>query len=98
MTTTTLAEQIERAAATAAFGSPTATKRGRNPQWPYVPVIDHGCYTSQIKGLAYATRTEAIDAAKRHVAQCQADLARKLAEPRHRALREQYGLPREIER
>lgn len=77
-------------------GKPTAVKRGRNPRWPYVPVIDHGTHTEQIVKRAFATRDEAIACAARVIEGRAADLARKLADPRYRALREQYGLPREI--
>lgn len=79
------------------LGQATAVKRGRDPRWPYVPVIDHGTYTSQVRGLAFATRAEAIEAAAAHIEANRTNIAVMLAQPRHRALREQYGLPREIE-
>jgi hypothetical protein len=83
-------------AATANFGIATAKKAGRFPHSPYVPVIDHGNFTKQVMGLAYATREEALDAAQRHINNARESLASRLAEPRHRALRRQYGLPEEI--
>jgi hypothetical protein len=98
----TLAVDIERVAAEADFGQPSARKGGRDPRWPYVPIVKLTTYglnaaeTSQVRGLAYATREEAVAAAARHIAAQRADLAAKLVEPRHRALRESYGLPREI--
>ncbi len=91
-------------AATIELGSPSARKGGRDPRWPYVPVIVYAGtpespkgYTGQVRGLAYATRDEAVDAAERSIVATRASLARKLADPRHRALREQYGLPRELD-
>lgn len=79
------------------FGKATGRKSGRNPNWPYVPIIDHGHRTEQIRGLAYATRDEAIAAAEATLAQRRSDLIARLAEPRNRAFREQLGLPTEIE-
>ncbi len=88
---------FERVAATAEFGEPYARKTGRDRRWPYVPVVvlANGSH-SQVLGLAYATRPEALAAAERHIAEWRADLARKLAEPRYRALRVHYGLPAEL--
>ena len=46
-------------------------KTGRNPARPYVPVIvihhNGRKIESQIRGLAYATRVEALAAAKRTI-------------------------------
>lgn len=95
---TDLQEQIERAVAAADLGLPMARKGGRNPKFPYVPVVKHGEQTAQVLGLAYATHGEAVAAAVRYIAQQRRSLARHLAEPRYRALREQYGLQREIAR
>jgi hypothetical protein len=90
-------------AQSADFGTPSARKTGRDPRWPYVPVIVHEgtpkCpkgFTQQILGLAFETRVEAVDAASVHIEGLRVDLEAMLAEPRHRALREQYGLPREL--
>lgn len=102
--TRTFTEQITAAVETADLGTPTAAKRGRNPEWPYVPVIDyraddrpHGGFTTQIKGKAFRTRDEAVDYAASHIEAERASLARRLADRGSRALREQYGLPREVE-
>lgn len=102
----TLAEQIEQVVADLDLGTASARKGGRRSEWPYVPVILSNStapgggvgkgQAAQIKGLAYATRDEAVAAAQRHLDAERASLARKMAEPRYRALREQYGLPREI--
>ncbi len=96
----TLHEQIAQIAQAADFGTATAAKRGRNPKYPYVPVVDHGAgrwtRTTQIRGLAYVTRVEAVDAAQRQIDTERESLVKRLSSPRHRALREQYGLPREI--
>jgi hypothetical protein len=95
--------QITEAVAAANFGVASAAKRGRNAKWPYVPIVittnNVGkVSTAQILGVAYATREEALERARRHIDACRGDLARKLADPRMRALREQYGLPREVAR
>lgn len=79
-----------------------ARKRGRNPKYPYVPILVHTDDVgtkreSQILGVAYETADEALAAGERVVAQRAKILEEKLADPRHRALREQHGLPREIQ-
>lgn len=99
--TATIARQQARTAAeTAFFGKATARKCGRNPRWPYCPVIDkgpgYGIRKQQIPGLAFQTRDEAIRAAEDHIAQEREFLFSRLLEPRMRALRSQHGLPREI--
>jgi hypothetical protein len=79
-----------QAAASADFGQPSARKTGRNPEWPYVPVIMHGYRQQQVLGLAYATRQEAIAAAENHIQGLREDLERKLNLPNYRALRAKY--------
>lgn len=74
----------------------SARKGGRDPRWPWVPVIRRGDHTAQVKGMAFATRDEAVDYAQLVLDAEAASLARKLADPRYRALREQHGLPREL--
>ena len=87
---------------TNAIGTASAAKRGRNPQWPWVPIIDlsalqcRGLKTQQVRGKAFATREEAVAYAERVVASRKRALERALADPRQRALREAHGLPREI--
>ena len=92
-----MAIDFTEVAANADFGAPGARKSGRNPAWPYCPTLTVAGKTRQLLGLAYATRDEAVAKAEMHIAAARKDLARRLAEPRMRALREAYGLPRELE-
>lgn len=87
---------VREAVAAKDFGKPTAVKRGRRLEWPYVPVIDHGTHTEQLRGRAYATRQEAVNYARTTILARQDDMRRKLSEPRYRAFREQLGLPSNI--
>ena len=86
----------DRVAAAADFGQPSALKRGRNPKWPYVPVILHGSRQEQVRALAFVSRDEAVAAATTTIEARRQDLRQKLADPRYRALRQQHGLPREL--
>lgn len=96
----------DAAAAADDCGRPSAAKRGRNPKFPYVPIIDYGeqdtgshvTKTRQILGKAFATRDEAVEYARVYIAASRRQLAAQLLEPRMRALREHYGMPREITR
>lgn len=101
-----LGEKIEAVVAARDFGAATAAKRGRNRKFPYVPVTTYrsdgqslGGYgsarTRQIKGLAYASREEAIAAAQAQIDAWRRNFATQLCRPHERALREYYGLPRE---
>lgn len=99
---TALADRIDTALADVDLGDPAAYKRGRDARWPYVPVVlvtnDVGrTVQQQVMGLAYATLPEAQQAARDHIAGLRRSIAAKLADPRYRALREQYGLPRELD-
>jgi len=49
-----------------------------------------------VRALAYVTREEALAAAAATIQARRNDLRQKLMDPRYRALREQYGLPRNI--
>lgn len=96
-------EAIAAAAATADLGIAFAAKRGRNPKWPHVPVIKHTTggpsgagYTQQIKGKAFATRDEAVAYAAKCIDHHRTVLAEQLAMRGCRALREHYGLEREV--
>ena len=94
-----LTSQIEEAVASVDFGTASARKRGRNPDYPYVPVIErpNGTTSNPVRGRAYATRTEAVAAAQRQIDGRRRQLSDQLAQPRYRALREAYGLPRELD-
>jgi hypothetical protein len=98
----TLDEQIAEAVGRVDFGKPSAAKRGRRSEWPYVPVIDYGIshfpQTEQIRARAFATREEAVLDAEAMIAQRRAALAEKLGKRNLRALRESHGLPRELPR
>jgi hypothetical protein len=88
--------QIDAIVAAEDFGRPHAQKRGRNPSWPYVPVVMHGERQEQITGCAYATREEALAMAEKTLTFRRDMLRKRLGDRSCRSLREQYGLPREI--
>lgn len=101
-----LATALDRIVAERDFGAPTAAKRGRNPSYPYVPVIKlrsdgqqlggfGSARTRQLRGLAYATREEAIQRAQQAIDSYRRQFAIDLCKPGARDLREHYGLPRE---
>lgn len=97
----TLAEQIAETMNKHNFGIACAMKRGRNPLFPYVPVIDYGeqfvgvhrTRTEQIRGRAYKTKEEAIAVAEYVISLRKVTLVANLSDPRYRALRVSYGLP-----
>lgn len=92
-----LHDQIEAAIEAASWGRPNAVKRGRNPAYPYVPVMIFPERTQNLtQGVAFATRDEAISYGERYINHCKKVTAARLAEPRNRSLRQQYGLPREL--
>lgn len=90
-------DQVEQIAAAQNFGIASAVKRGRRPEWPYVPIVDHGTHTEQLRGLAYATRFEAVERAQKAINARREGLRRQLRDPGCRALREHFGLPRELQ-
>lgn len=93
----TTQQNIEDAVAAAEWGKPSAAKRGRNPAFPYVPVVVYPARTANLaQGRAYSTREEAVAFCQKHIEHCKQITIARLAEPRNRALREQYGLPRDI--
>ena len=103
MATTTFSEQVRVALDAHDFGTATAQKRGRNPRFPYVPVIRHHTggkggdgYQEQIRARAFASRDEAIAHAQAVLNQRRSNLGGKVLNPAYRALRESLGLPREI--
>lgn len=81
---------------------PEARKSGRNPKWPYVPIVkvtdrESGREsTKQLLGLAYATREEAEMRAVRQILAWQDKMVADLMQPNKRAYREFLGLPREL--
>ncbi len=87
---------IDAIVAAEQFGRASAAKRGRNPSFPYVPVIDHSderrTRTEQILGKAFATRSEAIEYATKVIEHRRETLYINLLDPRYRALRSSYGL------
>jgi hypothetical protein len=96
-------DQLACTCAPDAFGVATAAKRGRNPQSPHVPIINHDpagtrwkAHTEQILKRAYADRQDAIDCAQRAIDYRRAMHVRDLNEYRNRATREAEGLPREL--
>jgi len=99
-----LTEAIEKVVAGVDFGTASAVKRGRSPEWPYVPVINctktkdgsRGYTKNPALRKAFATREEAVAFAQRMIDSYRKALAARLAMPNHRAEREWYGLPREI--
>lgn len=97
----TFADDIAAAVDAAGWPKASAAKRGRNPRWPYVPILDYGVLrplspTTQIKRRAFATRPEAVADAQAWIDRARARLAADLARPNLRALREYHGLPREL--
>lgn len=80
---------------------PTAHKRGRNPRFPYVPVVlyplNNRTAQRQLLARAFATRAEAVSYAERAIRGYITGLERDLMQPSHKAHREQYGLPRDID-
>jgi hypothetical protein len=109
MTRQDFERQIEEIVAAMAWGKASAAKRGRNPSWPFVPVIDHTILHPQAgdtllrqrtenacRGVAFATREEAVAKAQQVIDARKVHLASQLADPRYRALRVSHGLPSEI--
>lgn len=71
----------------------TAVKRGRRPDRPFVPVIDRGICTEQVRGRAYATRAEAVAMAQKQIEKDRAEFVRKANDLKYgRALRDCYGI------
>lgn len=98
-----LSDQIAEAVAAAEFGKASARKRGRNPSYPYVPVIElpserYGTSTRQTLARAFVTRDVAVAYAEAEIERAKEKLAADLADPRKRALREWHGLPGQLPR
>jgi hypothetical protein len=87
------------AAQAANLGEPTARKRGRTADYPYVPVIRHteggrygDGYDEQIRGKAYADRADAVAHAQAVIRHRRDHLARELGKVNMRQLRAQHGV------
>lgn len=84
------------------FGKPGAVKRGRSPARPYVPLrlLTPGpgrvAKTIQIRGLAFATRAEALASAAGYIERLREHLREQLLSVGCRALRRSMGLPEEL--
>ncbi|SFQ27347.1 hypothetical protein [Amycolatopsis rubida] len=85
------------------FGLASYAKRGRNPRWPYVPIIVHPPQpgtprrrTEQVKKRAFASSDEATACAQRVIDARREEHERRLTIPRLRTYREACGYPREI--
>jgi len=99
-----ITERIADVVANRDFGRASATKRGSNAEFPYVAIVkyDYNPVTGTWRtrnpktGVAFATRDEALAYAQKCIDAQRDGLARDLATPRYRALREQHGLPREL--
>lgn len=91
-----IADQIKAVVAAHPFGTATASKRGRNPRWPYVPIVMHGDRSEQIRARAFRTRDEAVEYARATIEARREHLEKQLSDPRCRALREQLRLPRDL--
>lgn len=97
MTLTDLYRLIDEKVASLDLGVASAVKRGRNPDFPYVPICVYGHRTQNpIRKRAFATREEAVAAAQNSIDHLRAMYAAHMKEARYRALREYYGLPREM--
>lgn len=84
-------------------GYAAAQKRGRNPKFPYVPIIMHTVggvcgngYQEQLLGRAFIDRAGAVAHAQFVLDVRAKAFERQLRDPRFRAMREQYGLPHEL--
>lgn len=91
-------KEIEEAVTKLVIGEATAVKRGRDPRWPYVPVIRYPTHTMQLRNRAFATASEAKDCAATALENLRDLRRQQLLMPGQRALRESVGLPREVER
>lgn len=83
------------------LGAASAAKRGRNPAFPYVPIIKHSSEfrdrtTNPTRRAAFATREEAVAVAQRHIDAQREAMRAKLKRPETRAWRKALGLPENI--
>jgi len=91
------AEQVEETLAAQHWPEPSAVKRGRNPLFPYVPVLIYvGRTTNPARGRAFPDRASAIAFAQQCLDANKDRLRRAFNDPRCRATRRHYGLPEEL--
>lgn len=101
MTMAEFIDRVDQIIGETDFGRPSAAKRGRNADYPWVPVIVETINgerrtTNPAKGLAFSTREEAVACAESRILGSFQHLRRRLMSPTHRAEREFRGLPREL--
>lgn len=94
-------EQIDALVDSLDLGTASASKRGSNAAFPYVPIIkrtDGVRDTTQnpTRRAAYANREEAIAVAQSHINAQREAMRVKLKQPGTRAWRKSFGLPEEI--
>lgn len=77
-----------------------ARKAGRNPRYPYVPIIKTPdtfvpgkLREAQIRGRAHATRDAALACAENQIDRFRKNMREKLSDPTYRVYREQWGVP-----
>lgn len=94
-----IGDAVDQVVASHDFGTAAAAKRGRNARFPYVPIIKYSAFggqrTRQLRGLAYKDRAEAVARAQASIDASRRKLSEDLCRANHRALRQQFGLPRE---
>jgi hypothetical protein len=98
------AAHVETIVATMDLGKASALKRGHNPVFPYVPIVlhtnphcaDFAPRQEQILGRAFIEREAAIECARKVIEARREHYRRQFNRRGCRALREQYGLPREL--
>ncbi len=96
------ARTVEDAVADCYYGyRATAAKRGRNPRWPYVPIVMRPktgigrpdlFSTEQLPGKAFEHRADAVGYAQKTIDFWTDRFRRQLQDPRMRALRDQWGV------
>jgi hypothetical protein len=76
-------------------GTAASAKRGRNPRFPFVPVIKYSergsVKTRQIRGKAFATAGEAVAYAGQCIEAMKHRHTERLVDPRNRVLRDWYS-------
>lgn len=94
---TALADQIDAVLQRMDLGEAIARKVGRDPVWPYVPIIKYKAHTKQIMNRAFTTREAAIECAQQVIDKQREANRVMFLTPRYRAFRQQWGLPENID-